>query len=72
MINLQVKGIYDLGLTGKRAGLAIIMEDRFGNRYQANFITRSPYMDSIKKAFRRLVPLGVPRTIDPGELFTTA
>lgn len=72
MINLQIKGIYDIELKGAAAGFAIIMKDQSGNSYQANFITRRNYMDGAKKTFGRLLPIKVPRIIDLGELFTTA
>ena len=57
---------------GTNEPFAIIMEDRFGNHYQANFITRHNYADQVKKTFSRLMPLDIPRAVDLGKLFTTA
>jgi hypothetical protein len=72
MTNLRVKGIYDMELKGKTSGFAIIMEDQFGNLYQANFITRHNYADQVKKTFTRLMPVNMPRAVELGGLFTTA
>jgi len=72
MTNLRVKGIYDMELQGTMSGFAIIMEDRFGNHYQANFITRHNYAGQVKKTFRRLKPLNMPSAVDLSKLFTTA
>ncbi len=72
MTNLRVKGIYDMELQGTMSGFAIIMEDQFGNHYQANFITRHNYAGQVKKTFRRLRPLNMPHAVDLGKLFITA
>ncbi|HOE18897.1 MAG TPA: hypothetical protein PLX02_14680 [Syntrophorhabdaceae bacterium] len=72
MTNLRVQRIYDMNLPGPMSGFAIIMEDWFGNHYQATFITRHKYADQVKKIFRRLKPLNITRHGDLGKLFTTA
>ncbi len=73
MINLQITGIYDMGLKGKKAGFAVVMKDQFGNRYQTNLTTEHIYMDQIKKSFRRMRPLRFPVVaVDLGSIFTTA
>jgi len=73
MINLQITGVYDMGLKGKTAGLAIVMKDQFGNSYQTNLVTRHIYIDQIKKSFHRMMPLNFSAAgADPCGLFTTA
>ena len=72
MINLQITGVYDMGLKGRNAGFAIVMKDPFGNSYQTNLATSQNYTDQVKKSFQRLKPLRLSAAIDLSGLFTTA
>lgn len=73
MINLQITGVYDMGLKGKRNGFAVVMKDQFGNNYQTNLMAEHIYTNQIKKSFQRMRPLRFPGyAVDLGSLFTTA